>query len=103
MVKIEDFSHIKPNKNKVMVVADAVEEITKGGIILTAEAQEKKLFGTVVAVGHECRNTSAGDRICYPDHTGQLTPVPMIDGSEKDVLMIWEEQYHFTVLPFTEG
>ena len=42
---------IKPLLDRVVVKAEAAEETTKSGIILTAASQEKPQFATVVAVG----------------------------------------------------
>ncbi len=42
---------IKPLLDRVVVKAEEAEETTKSGIVLTASAQEKPQFATVVAVG----------------------------------------------------
>lgn len=42
---------IKPLTDRVVIKAEASEETTKSGIVLTASSQEKPQFATVVAVG----------------------------------------------------
>ena len=42
---------IKPLLDRVVVKSEEAEETTKSGIVLTASAQEKPQFATVVAVG----------------------------------------------------
>ena len=42
---------IKPLLDRVVVKAEAAEETTKSGIVLTAASQEKPQFATIVAVG----------------------------------------------------
>lgn len=69
---------IEPLGANVIVQPDAVEEITKGGIILTKEAQDKPQIGTALAVGpgvYESGklipvNVKVGDRIVYGKYAG---------------------------------
>lgn len=42
---------IKPLLDRVVVKTEEAEETTKSGIVLTASAQEKPQFATIVAVG----------------------------------------------------
>lgn len=42
---------LKPKEDRVIILPDPVEKITKGGIIIPDTAEEKPEFGTVVAVG----------------------------------------------------
>ena len=60
----------KPLHDRVIVKADAPEEITKGGIIIPDTAKEKPQRGTVIAVG-------LGK---YAEQTGTLIPMQVKAG-----------------------
>jgi chaperonin GroES len=78
---------IKPLGDRVLVQADAAEEVTSSGIIIPDTAKEKPQQGTVVAVGPgKVENgvktemtVKAGDQVLYGKYSG--TEVSL-DGEE---------------------
>lgn len=70
----------QPLNSFVLVLRDAAETKTKGGIILPDQAQEKPKFGTVVAVGPgkidpktgepEAMQVVNGQRILFKSYAG---------------------------------
>lgn len=62
---------IRPLADRVLILPDSAEEVTKGGIIIPTEAQEKNAFGTVVGVGPEVEELEEGDRVLYGIWAGQ--------------------------------
>ncbi len=69
---------VKPLLDRVLLKAEEAEETTKGGIILTASAQEKPVFSKVVAVGpggfvddHEIKMyIKEGDKVITAKYSG---------------------------------
>ncbi|MDD5486751.1 MAG: co-chaperone GroES [Dehalococcoidales bacterium] len=83
---------IQPLGDRVLVKPIEAEEITKGGIVLPASAQEKPLEGKVLAAGPGKRNdkgepialdVKVGDIILYSKYGG--TEIK-IDGEELIIL-----------------
>ena len=78
---------LKPLADRVILKSLEAEETTKGGIILTASAQEKPEVAEVVAVGpggmvdgkEVVMNVKPGDKVIYSKYAG--TEVK-IDGQE---------------------
>jgi co-chaperonin GroES (HSP10) len=81
---------IVPCGHRVLVKIDEVEEVTKGGIIITkttAQQQEEAgIFGTIVAIGETAwkdfggRNwASVGDRVMIAKYGGFLAQEPGTD------------------------
>lgn len=107
-------SEFRPTENKVLVLPDAVEEVTKGGIILAIETTEKEKWATttgrIVAVSPLAFNYAspeeweasggappkAGQRIIYAKYAG-LRVKSKRDGNDyvvlndKDVCMTIED------------
>ena len=69
---------LKPLSDRVVIKALEAEETTKGGIILTASAQEKPSIAEVIEVGpggmvdgHEVKMTvSVGQKVIFAKYTG---------------------------------
>jgi chaperonin GroES len=83
---------IQPLGDRVLVKPIEAEEVTKGGIVLPASAQEKPLEGKVLAAGPGKRNdkgeaialdVKVGDTILYSKYGG--TEIK-IDGEELIIL-----------------
>ena len=83
---------IQPLGDRVLVKPIEAEEVTKGGIVLQASAQEKQLEGKVLATGPGKRNdkgepvamdVKTGDVILYSKYGG--TEIK-IDGEELIIL-----------------
>ena len=71
--------NIKPLADRVVVKAVEAEEKTKGGLILTASAQEKPQIAEVVAIGPGARDdkgelipmeVSVGDKVIAAKYAG---------------------------------
>lgn len=84
--------NIKPLGDRVIVKADAAEEKTAGGLILTKDSKEKPQTGVVVAVGEGKTNNEGktipvpvkeGDKILYGKYGGTEVTV---DGEEYLIL-----------------
>ena len=82
---------IKPLLDRVVVKAEAAEETTKSGIILTAASQEKPQFATVVAVGpggmvdgkEVVMQIKVGDKVLTNNYAGTKVKV---DGEEYTIV-----------------
>ena len=82
---------LKPLSDRVVIKALEAEETTKGGIILTASAQEKPSIAEVIEVGpggmvdgkEVVMQLKAGDRVITGKYTG--TDVK-IDGEEYTIV-----------------
>ena len=93
---------LKPLADRVVVKAVEAEEKTKGGLILTASAQEKPQIAEVVAVGPGKTGDDGaivpvalkvGDRVIAAKYAGtevKLDGVEYTIISEKDVLAVIE-------------
>lgn len=57
---------IKALGERVVIRPDAAEEVTSGGILIPAAAQEKPTTGEVVSVGSEVSvSVAAGDKVMF--------------------------------------
>jgi len=104
-------SGLEPVEYKVVVLQDAVEEKTKGGIYLPQDTQEKEQIaevnGTLIAVGglafHDGINSpwwppipKPGDRVLVSKYSGFM--FEGTDGKkyqccqDKDILGIWKKE-----------
>ena len=66
--------NIKPLADRVLILPDAAEEKSAGGIILPDSAKEKPLRGKVVATGNGTKDeemvVKAGDAVLYGKYAG---------------------------------
>lgn len=66
--------NIKPLADRVLILPDAAEEKSAGGIILPDSAKEKPLRGKVVATGNGTKDeemvVKAGDSVLYGKYAG---------------------------------
>ena len=84
---------VKPLFDKVVVKMTEVEEVSKGGIILTAASKEKPQFAEVVAVGNgidkdgEIINmvVKVGDKVVLSNYAGTKIKV---DGEELIIVSV---------------
>ncbi|MBQ7355678.1 MAG: co-chaperone GroES [Clostridia bacterium] len=84
---------VKPLFDKVVVKMTEVEEVSKGGIILTAASKEKPQFAEVVAVsngkdknGDEINMTvNVGDKVVLANYAGTKVKV---DGDELIIVIV---------------
>ena len=92
---------IKPLADRVVVKAVEAEEKTKGGLILTASAQEKPQIAEVVAVGpgglvdgkEVVMTVKVGDKVITSKYSGteiKLDGKDYIVVSQSDILAIVE-------------
>ena len=93
---------IKPLADRVVLKAVEAEEKTKGGLILTASAQEKPQIAEVVAVGpgglvdgkEVVMTLSVGDKVITGKYTGTEVKLDGVDYtivSQSDILAVVEE------------
>ena len=66
--------NIKPLADRVLILPQAAEEKTIGGIIIPDTAKEKPLQGTIVAVGNGTKDEEMilkeGDKVLYGKYAG---------------------------------
>lgn len=66
--------NIQPTEDRVLIVPEAAEEKTAGGIIIPQEAKEKSQIGTIEAVGPGTKENpmvlKKGQRIVYSQYSG---------------------------------
>ena len=82
---------IKPLLDRVVVKAEAAEETTKSGIVLTAASQEKPQFANVVAVGpggvvdgkEIVMQINVGDKVLTNNYAGTKVK---LDGEEYTIV-----------------
>ena len=92
-MKEESQMTVKPLFDKVVVKMTEVEEVSKGGIILTAASKEKPQFAEVVAVGNgidkdgEIINmvVKVGDKVVLSNYAGTKIKV---DGEELIIVSV---------------
>ncbi len=94
--------NIKPLADRVVIKLVEAEEKTKGGIILTANAQEKPQIAEVVAVGEGKKNDDGviipvalkvGQKVIAAKYSGteiKLDGVEYTIIAEKDILAVIE-------------
>ena len=84
---------VKPLFDKVVVKMTEVEEVSKGGIILTAASKEKPQFAEVVAVGNGIDKdgeiidmvVKVGDKVVLSNYAGTKIKV---DGEELIIVSV---------------
>ena len=85
---------VKPLFDRVVVKMTEVEEVSKGGIILTAASKEKPQFAEVIAVGEGQRwkeeftpmdRVKVGDKVVISNFAGSKIKV---DGEELIIVSI---------------
>jgi co-chaperonin GroES (HSP10) len=82
---VQNASGILPTEFKVLIEPDAVEEVSKGGIIIPVEKVDKDKYattdGTIVAISHlaftyatdaewDGHKPKAGDRVAFAKYAG---------------------------------
>ena len=93
---------IKPLADRVVLKAVEAEEKTKGGLILTASAQEKPQMAEVVAVGpgglvdgkEVVMTLKVGDKVISGRYTGTEVKLDGVDYtivSQADILAVVED------------
>lgn len=82
--------NVKPLSDRVLILPDAAEEKTAGGLIIPDTAKEKPLAGTVVAAGPGTSEVKMevkeGDHVLYGKYAGTEL---RIDG--KDYLIMKQQ------------
>ena len=96
----------RPLRDKIVVLVDIGEQVSKGGIIMSLAAQEESLAreeGEVLALGKACfydtepEDIKVGDRIAFAKYAGKVLETRS-DGKQVrtmrdiDILCIIEEQ-----------
>lgn len=79
--------NIKPILNKICVLPDAVEDVSKGGIVIVDKAKDLPAKGKVTGVGSEVKYIKEGDHVMFVKKTGN--PVKLND---VEYIILTEEQ-----------
>ena len=61
---------IKVLGDRVLILPDPAEKMTKSGLYIPDTAQEKPTTGTVVGAGGDCKEVRNGDRVMYGKFAG---------------------------------
>lgn len=75
---MKEIKTVRPMGDRVIVLRDAPDAVTDGGIIIPDTAQEKPYFGTVDAVGpgeyrdgvFVATSLKPGDEVMFPKYAG---------------------------------
>lgn len=91
---------IIPRAKQVLVLADEEESrISEHGLVTpTNQEQEKKAFGTVIAVGADISDIKKGSRVIYGAYTGETIMQRESTGKETEYKLLHDED----VLAFLE-
>ena len=90
---------IKPKGACIFVLPDKIEEVSKGGIILSDYSKKRPTSGTIISVGDKAINFTPGQRIIYGEfsgnkqiinHKGEDTEIFLM--TEEDILATLEEK-----------
>ena len=63
---------IRPLGTRVKIKPDEPETVTKGGIHIPAQAQEKLMRGTVISVGEDVTDVESGERVMYDKYSDKV-------------------------------
>ncbi len=87
--------NVKPLSDRVLVLPNAVEEKTAGGLFIPDTAKEKPLSGKVVAAGpgtsEITMEVAVGDQVLYGKYAGQELNIDGVDYlimKQSDILAI---------------
>jgi len=86
----------KPVGDRLLVKPDPKEEKTSGGIVLSENAQENSLVGTVLAIGNEkeCKfYIRPGMRVRFGSYSGTE-----IQEKDEPVLLIMRQEDIYTII-----
>lgn len=75
--------NITPLQDRVLVLREAKETKTQGGILLAGLTQELPALGKVLAVGKKVEEVSVGDSVAFGQYSGSPLKV---DGQEYLIL-----------------
>src|ERR1700748_586859 len=81
---------LKPTFDNMLVLMQAREETSLGGIVIPEESRGTNRWGEVQAVGPDVRNISVGDTIYIPPHQGTHWRTQGTEG--KDFLIVRESE-----------
>lgn len=84
-------SRLFPILKNVLVLLDARQEITAGGLFIPASVQKPELWGMAVGIGNQVQHIAEGDRVLTQAHMGYRYTVNGRDYlviAEKNILAI---------------
>lgn len=87
---LNNFAQYRPVGAKIMILPDPKVEKTAGGLILPDDAQDKPLYGLVIAAGAKCEEVEAGDRVDYGSYAGLTKKRLGMDGNEYETITMHE-------------
>lgn len=80
-----------PIANRMMVIADAPEERSVGGLFIPDNAKEQMQSGVVAATGDEVKEVKKGDKILFGKYSGSdvvIDNVTYLILTEEEVLCV---------------
>jgi chaperonin GroES len=86
--------HLKPIKDRLIVVVDEAPDTTEGGIVVPDQAKEKPVRGVVQAAGPETKYVKDGSKILFSRYAGSeinLGKETFLILREDDILTTIEE------------
>lgn len=95
---------VRPMNDKVLILPDAAETVSKGGIVIPGVAQDKPTMGTVIAVGpgmigvdgeRHAPGVVFGDRVIYGKFAGveiKVDDVPHRIMREAEILAVADRE-----------
>lgn len=60
----------QPSSDRVLILADRPEEMTKSGLLIPANARTAPTTGRVVGVGPDCGSVKIGDHVAFGQYAG---------------------------------
>ena len=89
---LNNFAHYRPVGTHIIIMPDPKVEKTQGGLILPEDAQDKPLYGLVLAAGAKCEEVEAGDRVDYGAFAGLTKKRLGLDGIEYETITMHEAE-----------
>lgn len=74
MAAAQQATNLEPLGDRVIILRDQSEEVTKGGILRPDVAKEKSAFGVVVSIGEGVSTLAIGDRVIFGSFSGYDLP-----------------------------
>ena len=82
----------RPLGNRVMILIDSKEEVSKGGIIIPTEMRESKSVGMVKAIGAKVEEVAVGDKVLFDKYGGlRLEDSTVNIITEEDIIAVLED------------
>jgi chaperonin GroES len=77
----------RATQDRLFVIREEVETVSKGGILLTRGSQETPQHGVVISVGPDVTGFAVGDKVLFGQYSGAKVN---LDGTEVQILRVEE-------------